>query len=134
MNKYLRFYYLDTILLIVLILIINFCDIDQISIYSDFSSGNAFPFISVLLIIGLISLIINVLFHLTHKKFIEENLLFPKYYLIFFIIIILLGLIYTKFAIIPGLHVMYYFNFIIIGYAFLSIYTNLSFEKKKKNK
>ena len=136
MNKYLKLYYFDTFFVLLILFSIYICGYDQIDLFFLFSSGNYYPAIYIFSFISLLSLIFNIFAHINKKfTFIEENLLFPKYYLMFIIWIVILGLIINRLVIIEGLHFMYYLSFVIIGYATLSIYTSLSFKKdKKKNK
>ena len=142
MNKYLKYYYVDSFL-VLLFIILNYCfDLDQMTFYDMYGSGTFFLVPALFILISIISFIYNIACHISkHHEFNEKNLLFPKYYLIFYILLVILGLIYNELAFIPGLHVMYYFTFGIIGNAMLSIYTSLSYNRikitkkaRKKNK
>ena len=137
MTKYLRFYYIDTAIIVLFVIFNYLFDLDQISFYGMFGSGSFFIVPAIFLIISGISFIFNIVCQISKKfNFDETNLLFPKYYLLFAILLIILGVIYNQLTFLPGLHIMYYFTFAIIGYAMLSIYTSLSYkkvEKKAKN-
>ena len=135
MNKYLKYYYIDSFFVLLIILLIYFFGYDQVNLYYMFASGFVYPLVTVFVLISLISFVLNVLFHITKRKFMEDNLLFPKYYLLFLILVVILGFIYNQIALFKGLHIMYYLSFIVFGYTLLSVYTTLSFKKEnKKNK
>ena len=139
MNKYLKYYYFDTLLVAIVLFLAYYFLLEQINIFWQFGSGTIYLTQSIFIIISIISLVLNTIFVLSRYNFKENNLLFPKYFLMFFILIIILGIIYNQFVFIKAIHFMYYLTFIMIGYAMLSIYTTLSFEKnkeitKKKNK
>ena len=134
MNKYLKYYYLDTLLIIITSLMIYCFDLDQMDFFGNIGSGVFFPITAILMAISLISLLLNIVFKISKYNFDEDNILFPKYYLIFFILIVILGVVYNQFIFIKCIHVMYYFGFLILGYAMLSVYTSLSFKKEKNIK
>ena len=131
MNKFLKYYYIDTLIIIICV-VLNYClDLDQMDFYGMYGSGTFFVIPSIFIIISLISIILNIIFLLLRYRFNETNTLFPKYFLMFFILVLILGIIYNQFAFLKGIHVMYYFTFVIIGYSMLSVYTTLSFQKIK---
>lgn len=134
MNKYLKYYYIDTFLTIALVLLNYFFDLDQVNYYEYYGSGVLYVIPTVLAVISFITIVLNIAFHSCKYEFDENNLLFPKYYLIFLILILLLGIIYEQFTFISGVHIMYYLSFIICGYAMLSTYTLFSFKNNNKNK
>jgi len=132
MNKYLRYYYIDTLLMIGLIILLYTLDFDGLIIYHN---SDNITFYILPLIFSVSGLIITIILHISKFKFIENNLLFPKYYLIYFVIIVILAIVYNEFALIKGLHFTYYASFLLVGHAMLSVYTVLSFKKdEKKNK
>ena len=134
MNKYLKYYYIDSLLIIIAIVLTYCLDISAQDYWEMYGEGFVFLLLYIFIIASAVLLIFNLAFHFSKKyKFEETNLLFPKLYIIFFILLLILGIIYNQFALIKGLHIMYYLKFAIVGYTMLSLYTLISF-KKKKNK
>ena len=136
MSKYLKLYYFDSVLTILLMILLYTSNFDQVNLLEYSGSAYVFRSVFVSVLISTICLLVTIILNIIPKfSFKEENLLFPKYYLVFFILIIIFGLVFNRFVLVKGIHYMYYFTFIIIGFAMLSIYTCLSFKNdKKKNK
>ena len=132
MNKYLKYYYIDTAIIIITVILMYCLHLDQMDYYGMFDSGVFFPVAAVLFAVSIIMFLLNIVLLLGKYKFEEKSILFPKYFLIFYVFIVILGILYNQFVFIKNMHVMYYFTFIILGYAMLSIYTAASFKKEKK--
>lgn len=131
MNKYFRYYFIDSFLIILYIVLEFFFSFTQVSLYSDFAGSNFLLVPSILIVISLIFFIYNVIASFNKKLvFTENNTLFPKYYLVFIILLVVLGLIYNALSYLKGVHTGYYFTFAMVGYTMLSIYTTLSFKKR----
>ena len=55
-------------------------------------------------------------------------------FLVFLIIMVILVFLMNEMVVFPYVHFNYYSKFVLINYLLLSIYTLLSFSKKKKSK
>ena len=81
---------------------------------------------------GIFNLILSLLFILLSarkyklKKF---NIMCPVVYLIFFSVVICLCFVLNSIVMVPYVHFMYYYNFVLIAYVILNIYSLLCLSK-----
>ncbi len=87
-------------------------------------------------VLGIINVILTVLVTICvfKKKLDKVNILFPVVFLVFSIIMVILVFLMNEMVVFPYVHFNYYSKFVLINYLLLSIYTLLSFSKKKKSK
>ncbi len=87
-------------------------------------------------VLGIINVILTALVTICvfKKKLDKVNILFPVVFLVFSIIMVILVFLMNEMVVYPYVHFNYYSKFVLINYLLLSIYTLLSFSKKKKNK
>lgn len=87
-------------------------------------------------ILGITNVILTVLvtIGMFKKKLDKINILFPVVFLVFSIIMVILVFLMNEMVVFPYVHFNYYSKFVLINYLLLSIYTLLSFSKKKKSK
>jgi hypothetical protein len=81
---------------------------------------------------GIISIILGLVFILlSAKKFKLKNfnIKCPFVYVVFYSFIVCLCFILDAFTIIPYIHFMYYYNFVLVGYILLNIYSLLCLSK-----
>lgn len=127
MNKYLKLYFLDSILMIG-ISILTYYLIQKVA----FDIQESYFASRVLAILAIISFIMNIICLILKKEFNEKSTLFVKFFLLFMFIVLILGIIMNNFMYVKCLHIGYYYGFLIFNYLLLSVYTNLSFIKEKK--
>lgn len=81
---------------------------------------------------GIFNLILSLLFILLSarkyklKKF---NIVCPIVYLVFFVIVTCLCFVLNSIVMVPYIHFMYYYNFVLIAYLILNIYSLLCLSK-----
>ena len=87
-------------------------------------------------VLGIINVILTALVTICvfKKKLDKVNILFPVVFLVFSVIMVILVFLMNEMVVYPYVHFNYYSKFVLINYLLLSIYTLLSFSKKKKNK
>lgn len=83
-------------------------------------------------VFGIINLLLSLLFILlsTRKyKLKKFNIMCPVVYLIFFSVVICLCFVLNSIVMVPYVHFMYYYNFILIGYFIFNLYSLLCLSK-----
>lgn len=79
----------------------------------------------------IINLVLVILFVILNSKFKlkKQNKLCPVIYLVFLSIVVILSFIINPLLMLQNVHYMYYFNFVLIGYLILNIYSLLCLSK-----
>lgn len=133
MNKYFKYYYLDSLLIFALTMGLVYYTRHDMFVETFLYSLP--PLINALIWISGIAFFFIVTFNIGGYKFYESKQFFPKLYLLFFIIVISLGALYYYLFAHYLLFAYYYYSLLYVGYSLLTIYTLLGFKKdKKKNK
>lgn len=129
-KKNLIFYYLCCIFMFVLtpILYKHYQVYDAFNDLSDGLRGQYLIIINVIMTIIFTALVIKI------RKVRINNLVFPISFIIFYIAVWGLCLLFNNKVMLPGLHIAYYLNFVVIYFTALNIYYLLSINCEKKKK
>lgn len=79
----------------------------------------------------IINLVLVIMFTILNRKFKlkKQNKLCPIIYIVFLGIVVTLSFIINPLLMLQNVHYMYYFNFVLVGYLLLNIYSLLCLSK-----
>ena len=129
-SNYLKRYYLSCVIVIGLFILLN--TFPTVITFGFWSADNVTTII--ILIINFIILGLNLLSEALKYKMNVDNNKTPLAFLIIMLLIVLLAIIMNHFVLVESLHYSYYYNFILLLFLALNIYTFCCYEGKDKKK
>lgn len=118
-------YYISFILTVALFIYCN-----NIAKQNDVLTSNVM--LTTLIILSVLSFIVSnvFIFKNSKQKTSRRDFVLPIIYIVFIIITVMCSLEYNKDAIIPYIHYLYYYTYLLIPYIFINLYTIALFKKK----